>query len=34
MVLLHEQKCPTRLVMPERYKVMNPAMLGDALEND
>jgi hypothetical protein len=26
------KSCRTTLVMPERYKVMNPAMLGDALE--
>ena len=26
------KNCRTTLVMPERYKVMNPVMLGDALE--
>ena len=27
------KNCRTTLVMPERYKVMKPVMLGDALEN-
>jgi hypothetical protein len=27
------KSCRTTLVMPERYKVMNPVMLCDALEN-
>ena len=27
------KSCCTTLVMPERYKVIKPVMLGDALEN-